>query len=307
MAQFTRLTLPELQTIADAYGLGPLAGFKPLWAGTINSNFRLDTSAGPLFLRVNEGKLEEDVAYEAELVSHVAARGVPTPRPVAALDGRPYAAVGGRLLTLFPWREGHHPEPPTPDDARAAGSALARLHLAGEGFPRRRESRYAPARIRERAAGIAAPVPELPELRRELEALPDDAELPRGLIHGDLFPDNVLVGGKDGLVLLDFEQASDGILAYDLAVLLLSWCWTGRALDGDLTRAMIAGYQATRPLAPGERQGLLGQARFCAVRFTVTRLTDVELNPDASPEIKNIKNYRDFYARLRYLRGVAEL
>jgi homoserine kinase type II len=296
----TSLGPGELAAIDAAFGLGVRA-CRPLWAGTINSNFELESAAGRIFLRVNEGKTLDEVAYEAELLAHLAAHGVPSPLPMAARDGRRFGEVAGKLVTLFPWVAGAHAEPPSPAQARALGAALARLHLAGADFPRRRESRYTRARIQERAGALAAradlPPPLAPVVARlcaALRALPR-AEVPRGVIHGDLFPDNVLWDGERP-TLLDFEQASDGDLVYDLAVCLLSWCW-----DGDLVRetaaAMVAGYRSTRRLEPSEEAGLFDACRFAALRFTVTRLTDVELDPRVGDELRRVKDWRDFERR----------
>jgi homoserine kinase type II len=296
----TSLSAADVSAVAAAFALGEVVACDALATGTINSNFRLVTGRGPLFLRVNEGKTLAEVAYEADLVDHLAARGVPTPRPVAAASGRPFADVGGKLVTLFPWIEGHHTEAPSPDETRAVGAALARVHLAGEDFPRRRESRYAPALILERARALAArghlPVDVAAVLGEVIPALGDLPPSRRGVIHGDLFPDNVLFASS-GALLLDFEQASDGTLVYDLAVALLSWCWDGD-LRADLASAMRAGYEALVPLDDG---ALFAACRFAALRFTVTRISDVELRPGASPELKRLKDYRDFYRRWRRL------
>jgi homoserine kinase type II len=292
VALLTPLDPARVAAVAAAFDLGRIADVAPLWAGTINSNFRLETSRGRLFLRINEGKAEEDVAYEAELLAHLARAGVRTPEPLGAGDGRRYAAVDGRFVTLFPWLPGAHRDPPAPDDCRALGGALAALHRAGAGFPRRRESRYSRQRIAARLRSIPAPPPELgAELARLASWDPPDD----GVIHGDLFPDNVL--WSDGPWLLDFEQASDGSFVYDLAVCLLSWCWDGSGFDRARWQALLAGY------GPVDPDALRDAARFAAVRFTVTRLTDVELDPRAPPELKKIKDYRDFLARLRVLRS----
>lgn len=302
MGTFTVLEALDLDAIAAAFALPAIRRAAPLWAGTINSNFRVDTDAGAYFLRVNEGKREDEVAYEAALVAHLAAAGVPTPRPVAAGDVA-FARVDGRLLTLFPWVEGEHRHGRAVEatHARAVGGALARVHLAPP-FPERRDSRYGFANIFERFQLVKQLLPraEAAELEAALTALAGRPPLPAGIIHGDLFPDNVLFSGDRLVALLDFEQASDGVFAYDLAVTLLAYCF-----DDDFVaaraRSLVAGYVAERPLGEEERAGLWGEARFAAVRFTVTRLTDVEHNPAASPELRRAKDYRRFLARLRRL------
>jgi homoserine kinase type II len=299
---FTPIDSLDLGAIASAFALAPIRRVAPLWAGTINSNFRLDTEGGAYFLRVNEGKGEDEVAYEAALVAHLAAAGVPTPRPVACGD-RPFAHIGERLLTLFPWIDGEHRQGMAvlPGDAAAVGAALARIHVAPP-FPERRESRYTFASIIERFQSVKQYLPdhERAELAGALTALADRPALPTGIIHGDLFPDNVLFAGDRLAALLDFEQASDGAFAYDLAVTLLAYCFDDDFV-ADRARALVSGYVAERPLRPEEKAGLWDEARFAAVRFTVTRLTDVEHNPAASPELRRVKDYRRFLARLRRL------
>jgi homoserine kinase type II len=314
MALFTRLSDEEIADVARRFRLGALARAEPLWAGTVNSNFRLETAAGGVFfLRVNEGKTEDDVSYEAELVEHLSTHGVSTPRPVAADDGRPWARLGPHLMTLFPWVAGEHRDPPAAAECAALGQALARFHLAGRGFARHRESRYSFPRIVSRWRGIQAPDAEiaaaLADLALETEWLTDRsaarAALATGVIHGDLFPDNVLYTGSQLTALLDFEQASDGTLAYDLAVCLCSWCTgpAGGALDPARATALVAGYAAVRPLAPAERDALWVEARAAAMRFVATRLTDVELNPGASENTRRTKDFRVFLATLRALRA----
>ena len=302
MGTFTPLEALDLTAVAAAFGLPPIRNALPLWAGTINSNFRVETDDAVYFLRVNEGKREDEVAYEAAVVAHLAAAGVPTPRPVAAGD-RPFARTGGRLLTLFPWVAGEHRQGAALDPAgtAAVGAALARIHRAPP-FPERRDSRYSFTNILTRFQSVEEYMPpeERAELAAALAALAGRAPLPSGIIHGDLFPDNVLFAGDRLAALLDFEQASDGAFAYDLAVTLLAFTF-----DDDFVaaraRALVGGYVAERPLLSVERAGLWDEARFAAVRFTVTRLTDVEHNPAASAELRRAKDYRRFLARLRRL------
>jgi homoserine kinase type II len=121
-----------------------------------------------------------------------------------------------------------------------------------------------------------------------------------GIIHGDLFRDNVLWDGEQITAILDFEQASGGSLAYDLAVCINDWCWTG-APRSDLAAALVRGYGQVRPLPQGDRAALPAEIRAAAARFAITRITDVYLARVANPD----KDFRAFLARCEAWRGPA--
>lgn len=316
MGIFTQLSLADVTEVADVFRLGTVRSATGIEVGTVNTNYRLDTATGTLFLRLNEGKREDEVAYEAQLVAFLAARGVATPCPCLARDGRPYAKVQAGLVTVFPWALGEHRQSGglTAADARQAGLALARLHQRGEGFPERRQSRYAFAPIVERYRGFQnlgepALVPVVRDLGEEVAWLDARAgaraALPWGVIHGDLFPDNVLFEGARLSALLDFEQASDGAFIYDLAVCLVSWCYDEDFVP-DRVRALCEGYQDIRPLSAQEREHLYTEARAASMRFCTTRITDVFLRRDAPESLKTSKDYRRYHARLLRLRALGE-
>lgn len=314
MGTFTRLDDAELTLIAQAFGLGAVHGVKTIAAGTINSNFELATEAGGCFVRVNEGKAEADVAWEARLVAALAERGVVTPAPLVALDGRPYAPLPGAVakwVSVFPWRDGRHLEPGeiTPAIASTFGAALAQLHVAGLELPEawRRGSIYDHAHLVgrfERFAHLDDPAlrAAVAILGEELAYASEMAVVRRratqGLIHGDLFRDNVLWQGDQISAILDFEQASGGSLAYDLAVCINDWCWSGGPRI-ELAVSLIAGYEQVRPLTEGDRVALPIELRASAARFTITRITDVYLARVTNPE----KDFRAFLARCEAWRG----
>ena len=311
MGVFTQLGVDELSDVADAFGLGTVTDHATIAAGTINSNFRVETNTGRWFVRVNEGKAEDDVAWEAQLVAALAAGGVTTPPPVLARDGRPYAPLQAKFVSVFPWRSGHHlaPEDVTPELARRLGGALAQLHTVGLDLPAawRRASIYDHAHLVARFTGFASNGD--PELARAIAVLGDElaiagaaAETRRGathgIIHGDLFRDNVLWEGGNLTAILDFEQASGGSLAYDLGVCINDWCWTGAPNLPAIT-ALLGGYQAVRALTAGDRAALPIEVRAAAARFTITRITDVYLAAVHNPE----KDFRAFLARSEAWRG----
>ena len=313
MAQFTALAESEIARLADAFQLGDVRACAPIAAGTINSNFRVTTDRGDYFVRINEGKSEADVAWEARVVRALADGGVVTPAPVLAGDGKPYAPLGRKWVSVFPWRDGKHlaPDEVTAEHADKFGAALAELHRVGLAVPAawRRGSIYEHEHLVARYDRFADTLD--PALGRAIAVLADELvfadaaqrtrrRATQGIIHGDLFRDNVLWEAGEVVAILDFEQASGGSLAYDLGVCINDWCWA----DGpriDLAVALVAGYQRVRPLTQADRDALPIEVRVAATRFTITRITDVYLARLANPE----KDFRAFLARVDAWRGPA--
>jgi homoserine kinase type II len=214
---------------------------------------------------------------------------------------------------MFPWVDGGHRglTEVGPRDAAQVGAALAGLHLAGAGLPtalHRAESMYTFAEIKARFSDFRKlDDPALAEAqpliaaeitwqhRRESKR----AAATSGIIHGDLFRDNVIFAGAELVALIDFEQASTGSLAYDLAVCICAWCYTDHFLP-ELIGAMVEGYCGRRPLLDVDREALFIEARNAALRFAVTRITDIHLAGIDKPD----KDFRRYLARLDELRRV---
>jgi homoserine kinase type II len=315
MGTFRSLSDADVTAVLSRFGVTGCRSATPIAAGTINTNFALQLDgvgqggheAARRFLRINEGKAREDVVREAAIVEHVAARGVRTPRPIHARDGAPYAEWQGVYVSLFPWVEGTTlgRSQVGPGQAGQAGRALAELHRAGADYPDHRPGRYELDEIERRLAAISAggdPLVEaaVAELRPALARVHGERApaLPLGLIHGDLFIDNVLYDQGSLAALLDFEQASWGRLVYDLAVSVLAFGFgTDDDFRPDVTRAFIDGYCALRPVAAEEAQGFAAELRLAACRFAVTRITDVYQRRTAGAPAG--KDFRRYLARLR--------
>ncbi len=307
MALFTALEPEHLADICAAYQIGRPVWTQAIAAGTINSNFAIRTEDGAqYFLRVNEGKTLDDVAWEAQLVDWLARHDVPTPAPLRAGNGAGYLCWRDKLLSMFPWREGDHLAPSKVNASHALrlGQALGQLHRLGMLAPPswRRRSLYDHSNLRERFDSFSqsddrALGPAIAWLGEALAYLERHSEVrarsAQTLVHGDLFRDNALWSGTDLVAILDFEQASGGSAAYDLAVCLNDWCWDGTP-RADLATAMVRGYERERRLTEGDRAALPVEIRAAAARFTITRITDVYLARVDNPE----KDFRDFLARL---------
>ena len=288
MAILTVPTDEALRGLLDAYDLGEMRSAKGIEAGTVNTSYDLDLASGRYFLRIYEEQPRAGAEAEARLLLHLAAAGVKTPPPVQARDGSMVHLLAAKPAAIFPWIDGDmlclHAV--TPEAAHAVGAALARMHLAGppgpspSGESELGGGRFGPDDLVARCDRIAKSTDAV--ARVEAEPLRDAViridrrrrtDLPKGLVHGDLFRDNVLWHDGQIAALLDFESAHRGPFAYDLAVTILSWSFRD-ALDLDVARAIVRGYREVRPLEESEREGFFAEAVFAALRFTITRITD---------------------------------
>ncbi len=303
------LTIPneaELIAFSTRYALGGLGQVRGIQGGTVNSSFAIRLGETPYFLRIYEEQGVAGATAELSLLRRLVERKVPTPPPVATRAGDYVSELAGKPAALFQWSPGEMrcQKSVRPADTRKLGVALARMHLAGAGESPR-PGRFDVERLLERCERIRAADAELAtSLAAGLQVVSERRQpLPSGLIHGDLFRDNVLWQGDDLSALIDFESASYGTYAYDLMVTTLAWCM-GDSLDGTLVRALFAGYQSQRPLSEGEKEALCVEGSFACHRFAITRITD--------NAIRIGKDYRRFIERNRVLtslgaRGVREL
>ena len=301
MAIFTPVDPEELARFVHHVLGEKVVSYRGIEAGSVNSNFAVKLPARELFLRLYEEQEFAGAEREAKLVATLAERGVSTPAPVAAPDGALVGVLSSKPAALFAWRPGTSScqAAVTPARAEAVGRALGQVHRAGRDlalWPSRFGEPQLEARL-DRIAKDSVFGREAPHLRSALAEIgaSRDRSLPRGLVHGDLFRDNVLWDGDRITALLDFESASEGVLAYDLAVTMLAFGY-GEALELPLLRAMVRGYEAERPLEPAERVGLFAEARAAALRFTITRITDYAMRSEAAgPRV--LKDWRRFQAR----------
>jgi homoserine kinase type II len=314
MAVLTSVTDDDVRQLLSAYeahGLGPLRRVEGIAGGSVNSNFALELESGRLFLRLYEERDRAGAEGETAMLDRLARAGVPTPAPLRRTDGAFVSVARGKPAAIFPWRDGRMrcQKGVTPDDARRVGEALARVHLAGLDevcdAGRFRLTDLVGRLDRIEASGDKRFVEVAPRLRSALERVhrARDRSLPRGLTHGDLFRDNVVWDTAGGVAaLLDFESACEGTYAYDLMVTVLAWC-VGDDLDASLAAPMVAGYERVRPLAPGEKRALGVEARFAALRFTVTRITDYALRPEG-PGPRVVKDWSRFMMRFDILESL---
>jgi len=311
MAVYTDVTEGELETFLQEYPAGRLLSYKGIAEGSENSNFLLHTSAGSFILTLYEKRVDvDDLPFFLGLMHHLAGKGISCPLPVERHDGKLFGTLAGRPAALITFLEGMWMRRPSVVHCRGVGRALAELHVAGMDFPMSRPNALAMdgwrklwAASHERAdeveKGLAAEVDaDFALFDREW---PKD--LPSGVIHADLFPDNVFFLGENLSGLIDFYFACNDFYAYDIATCLNAWCFE-KDFSFNLTkgRALLAGYQAVRPLSEAEKQALPLLARGSALRFMLTRLYDWLTIPDGALVQK--RDPVEYIRRLRFHRAV---
>lgn len=284
MAVYTHLGADQLAGLIAQYDVGELRSAKGIAEGVSNSNWLVETSSDRFILTMYETRTDlADLPFFLGLLDHLAARNCPVPRTIHDRDGAPFRMIGGKAVALIEFLPGVSVDRPGIAQAQAVGQALAGIHLASSDFPGHRANGLALDAWRGLLAdcgdGLARIDPSLPGLvAEELAFLVDrwPQELPRSVIHADLFPDNVLMLGDSVSGLIDFYFACTDITAYDLAVTHAAWCFDsdGSNFHPEIAAALVEGYESVRRLSDEEWAALPILARGAAMRFLATRSYD---------------------------------
>ncbi len=264
MAVYTEVSDEQLAGFLAAYDIGRPLAMKGIAEGVENSNFLLRTDAGSFILTLYEKRVAEaDLPFFLDLMEHLSARGVACPQPVKTREGRALGHLAGRPCAMVTFLEGLSVKRPKEIHCALAGAALADLHRCGADFPLTRSNGLSLdgwgalyERVQFQAEQVAPGLGNF--LAAEIACLRDvwPTNLPHGVIHADLFPDNILFLA-DKASLIDFYFACTDAYAYDLAICLNAWCFEP---DGsyNVTKgsAMIGAYQGRRPLEAAEVKAL---------------------------------------------------
>jgi homoserine kinase type II len=314
MAVYTDVAAEDLADFLKGYDIGELLSYKGIAEGVENSNYLLHTGKGAYILTLYEKRVAaDDLPYFLSLMAHLAVRGVHCPQPEKNRRGEVYSQLAGRPAAIINFLEGMWPRRPSAVHCSGVGDALARMHLAGCDFPLIRNNPLSVAGWRTlfdaaapRADSVQAGLRDF--LARELDHLAAcwPSDLPVGVIHADLFPDNVFFLGDKVSGLIDFPFACNDILAYDVAICLNAWCFEAdHSFNVTKARALLGAYSRERPLSDAEQAALPLLARGAALRFLLTRLVDV-LNVPAGALVKP-KDPLEYVRKLRFQQSVGSI
>lgn len=290
MAVYTQLGAEALGTIIESFDVGTLVSAKGIAEGVSNSNWLIETrgtdgSGARFILTMYEQRTEvADLPFFLGLLDHLSAKGCPVPATIHDRQGQAYQLIDGKAVALIEFLPGVSVSKPTAGQAEAVGAALARVHLAAGDFADARANGMGPAAWQDLleacgTEGLASIDPALAAIVGEnlpatVAAWPQD--LPSGVIHADLFPDNVLMIGDRVTGLIDFYFACTDMFAYDIAVTHAAWCFdaSGAKFSPEISAALLAGYRSVRALSAAEQAALPLLARGAALRFLATRAYD---------------------------------
>lgn len=302
MAVWTKVSDLDLNSFLAAYDLGAVLTFNGITEGVENSNYYLKTEKGNFILTIYEKRVDKnDLPFFLGLMNHLAKSplAVATAAPIAQKDGALYGDLAGKSAAVISFLSGRWKANPSSARCETFGKSLAQLHLAAQSFDKTRENKMGIKHWRallSTCTGLEQSLTdfvleEITALERLWQDLPD---LPRGIIHGDCFPDNVLFDG-DRVSIIDFYFACEDIRALDLAICLNAWCWQNEQWHKDKAAALLEGYRAEIPLSPAEETALPLLCRSMALRFFLTRLADKlasEKMPSAILVPKNPDEYK---------------
>ena len=314
MAVYTDVAAEEVAAFLSAYDLGDLLAYKGIAEGVENSNFLLHTSRGYFILTLYEKRVAaNDLPFFLGLMEHLAARGLTCPQPVKNRKGETLGRLAGRPAAIVTFLDGMWIRRPSATHCAGLGHALAELHLAGADFGMKRANalsvqgwRALYETAKARADGVQAGLHAA--IAAELDVLEKSwpRDLPQGVIHADLFPDNVFFLGDQLSGLIDFYFACTDTLAYDVAICLNAWCFElDHSYNVTKGRALLQAYASKRKLSAAERAALPLLARGAATRFLLTRLVDWLEVPAGA--LVRPKDPLEYHRKLRFHQAVTSV
>ena len=321
MAVYTKLSENNLKDFFSKYNLGKLLKFRGIQEGIENSNYFIKTDSGKFILTVYEKRVEEkDLPFFMGLMKNIFNENFPSPEPIINKNGNYITEIFGKKAAVVSFLEGASKKNLTPDNCYEVGIYTAKLHMITKNLNIKRTNRLSVNSwrliYRKIQRDCSKIYPDLTKIiERNLEVIEDKwpKNIPRGIIHADLFPDNIFFKGSKLTGIIDFYFSCYDFYALEIAICLNALCFEGKNenLSFNVTKAkkFIDGYSSIRKLTEEEKESLKILCHGAAMRFLLTRVFDyLNLTEDALVKIKDpveylkrlefhnsVKNYQDYF------------
>src|SRR5229473_6477748 len=314
MAVYTELSKTFLEELVDDYSFGRISNVVGIPEGSVNTNYLLETAKGKFLVRIDEVKGESEVRREIDLLAFLRKHTFPCPHPLQDRMGRFYRDYDNKCVSIYRYHEGRVVPAGRlrPTQLETIGRALGELHVIGKGYKKGIDNRFSFERVADLYLTVRNRLPNY--FRKITRTLDEEVEylnhylegkLPKGVIHGDLFCDNLLFRGERLATVLDFETACRGKFIFDIATAVNALCFVSEQYSLDRFRHLLHGYESVRTLSLAEWDAFPNELRYSSLRFTVTRLHDFFLRPvNGSQRVD--KDFHEFFDRLRVLRRERE-
>ena len=314
MAVYTELNMDFIEELADDYNFGRITKVRDIPEGSVNSNYQVEAGRGRFLIRVDEVKGESDLRREIDLLAFLRKHAFPCPHPLQDRMGRFYRDYQSKCTSVFRYYDGRVITPARlrPSQLETIGRTLGELHTIGKGYKKGIDNRFSFERVADLYLGVRDRLPNY--FRKITRTLEDEIEyltqylenkLPKGIIHGDLFADNLLFRGEKLTAVLDFDAACRGKFIFDIATAVNALCFVDGFYSLDRFRWVLQGYESVRTLSLAEWDAFPNELRYSSLRFTITRLHDFFLRP-VNGDQRVHKDFREFFERLRVLRREKE-
>ncbi|UNE54883.1 homoserine kinase [Bartonella machadoae] len=314
MAVYTNIHPDDLKAFLSRYSIGSLLSYQGIAEGIENSNFMLYTTEGRFVLTLYEKRISrDDLPFFCSLMQHLRKCGISCPQPVVQNDGTMIGELAGRPAAIITFLEGMWIRQPDICHCGEVGTRLAQLHLAGQSFTMSRKNTLSIMdwtllweQCKKSKDKLLKEFEQ--KINRELSFLQENwpSNLPTGIIHADLFNDNVFFLNHHLSGIIDFYFACNDFLAYDLAICLNAWCFEqDHSYNIFKARSLLENYQKIRSLIPLEMKAMILLARGASLRFLLTRLYDWFNTPSESLVVK--KDPWEYWHKLCFFSNVGSL
>jgi len=304
MAVYTKLSKNQLKEFFAKYNLGDLVNYKEIKDGIENTNYLIEVGKGKFILTLYEKRVEEkDLPFFIGLMRNLFDKKFPSPEPIINKNGSYISSILNKKAAVVSFLDGNAKKILNPNNCYEVGVHTAKLHMITKNLKAKRVNKLSIKSWREIYDKVKKDCSKIhPNLTNTIEKSLEEVEanwpkdIPSGIIHADLFPDNIFFKNEKLSGIIDYYFSCSDFYAFEIAICLNALCFEGKNenLSFNVTKAkkFIDGYSSIRKLTENEKNSLKILCKGAAIRFLLTRVFDyLNLTKGALVKIKDPVEY----------------